>query len=366
MFETLQIRNFRGIQSLNVDGFRTINLVTGKNGAGKTTLLEALFLNMGANNAALAKKISEFRGDFEETPYNYRFFLGLFRDLNTELKPEILATTRDGKTRTGNRRHLTIIPKMAGTDGTAPTSDASTGAERTVEGAQFKFRGPAGEVEGLMTWHSLPGVTLPSGQEASGFGLRFSGEFSSDLINGHFNSPYTRDNWRQTHSQLTDLVKSRRVQDVVHGLNYVAPGLRDLLPLSEGDVPVVYADIGGDALIPAPLLGAGFVYSLRILVLVEHFKNGVVLIEEIENGLHFSATKGMIGRIFEACAKNNIQFFITTHSDEVIKGFADVSTEIGFSDLALFKLGKRGDDTFCTRFDWHDIVDAIGISAEVR
>ncbi len=82
LLQSIKIRNLRGLRSLDLAGFSHVNLLTGLNGAGKTTLLEAVFLNCGASNAGLATKLSLFRDDFEITPFNDRFFEGLFPYLN--------------------------------------------------------------------------------------------------------------------------------------------------------------------------------------------------------------------------------------------------------------------------------------------
>ncbi|MDR2087469.1 MAG: AAA family ATPase, partial [Dysgonamonadaceae bacterium] len=42
--EQLKINNFRGFDSLEIDGLSKINLFVGKNNSGKTSILEALFL----------------------------------------------------------------------------------------------------------------------------------------------------------------------------------------------------------------------------------------------------------------------------------------------------------------------------------
>ena len=40
----IDIKNFRGFNSIKVDGFGQLNLIVGRNNAGKTALLEALTL----------------------------------------------------------------------------------------------------------------------------------------------------------------------------------------------------------------------------------------------------------------------------------------------------------------------------------
>lgn len=61
MLRSVQIRNFRGFRSMEIDDCRRINIIVGENGSGKTALLEALFLAAGAS-PELAMRTRAWRG----------------------------------------------------------------------------------------------------------------------------------------------------------------------------------------------------------------------------------------------------------------------------------------------------------------
>jgi len=48
MIRTIEIRNFRCFEHLQLEGCRRFNVIVGDNGTGKTALLEAMFLALGA------------------------------------------------------------------------------------------------------------------------------------------------------------------------------------------------------------------------------------------------------------------------------------------------------------------------------
>jgi hypothetical protein len=52
MIESIHIKNFRGIQTGQIDGFRKFNLLVGPNNSGKSAVLEALYLASTANRKA--------------------------------------------------------------------------------------------------------------------------------------------------------------------------------------------------------------------------------------------------------------------------------------------------------------------------
>lgn len=76
MFNTLQIKNLRGIKSAEINGFKQINLIFGKNNCGKSTVLEALFLVTGQSNPVLPITVNSMRnyGKFSEDDLNIEFY----------------------------------------------------------------------------------------------------------------------------------------------------------------------------------------------------------------------------------------------------------------------------------------------------
>ncbi|HEX3495948.1 MAG TPA: hypothetical protein VHT02_02050, partial [Methylocella sp.] len=61
MIESVEIRNFRLFESLDLSGFKRVNIVVGDNGARKTSLLEALFA-AGVNSVEIGTRLRLWRG----------------------------------------------------------------------------------------------------------------------------------------------------------------------------------------------------------------------------------------------------------------------------------------------------------------
>lgn len=94
MFRTLQIKDFRGISSAEIDGFKQINLFFGKNNCGKSTILEALFLITGQSNPVLPLSVNTMRNyrKYAEDDLNIEFY-----NLNSENKIQISAHGNDDR-----------------------------------------------------------------------------------------------------------------------------------------------------------------------------------------------------------------------------------------------------------------------------
>ena len=70
-------------------------------------------------------------------------------------------------------------------------------------------------------------------------------------------------------------------------------------------------------------MGEGFISSLiiisNLLVTAWKDKDVIILIDEIENGLHRTTLKRLIEIILKIVKEYNIQLFITTYSEEFLK-----------------------------------------------
>jgi AAA15 family ATPase/GTPase len=80
---------------------------------------------------------------------------------------------------------------------------------------------------------------------------------------------------------------------------------------------------------PVPLnsMGEGMSRVLQLILSVPPAQNGMLLIDEFENGLHYSVQEKVWNLIFDLSVQFNIQVFATTHSWDCIESFAKVAEE---------------------------------------
>ena len=74
-------------------------------------------------------------------------------------------------------------------------------------------------------------------------------------------------------------------------------------------------------------------------------QNGILIIDEIENGFHYSAVSVLWKAVFRMASENNVQLFIVTHSYECIESFVNVhqtmKSELGEDFVSLFRIEKN-------------------------
>ena len=110
--------------------------------------------------------------------------------------------------------------------------------------------------------------------------------------------------------------------------------------------------------------GLGKFISFIISLLSQ--RNSIILIDEIENGIHYTNLDKLWETILTISKQQNVQVFATTHSKECIESYARVAKKLEDEEIAFIELCKREDKikAFVYPYDW--FIDEIEQEHEVR
>ena len=92
--------------------------------------------------------------------------------------------------------------------------------------------------------------------------------------------------------------------------------------------------------IPLSSLGDGMLRILQIAIKLVSAQGGFLLIDEFENGLHYSVQENVWRLLFEMAEKLDIQVFATTHSWDCVQSFNNVAIEKENTEAMLIHMGK--------------------------
>jgi AAA15 family ATPase/GTPase len=70
-------------------------------------------------------------------------------------------------------------------------------------------------------------------------------------------------------------------------------------------------------------------------------KNSIILIDEIENGIHYTNLDKLWEIILTISKQQNVQVFATTHSKECIESYARVAKKLEDEEIAFIELGRN-------------------------
>ncbi len=310
-FKNIEIKNFRGIDHLKIDDFSRVNVFLGQNSSGKSSVLESLLLIMGMSNPDLPQMINSVRSrsysGFSDLTY-------MFYNLDLKVKPEMTSELFDN-----NKRHLSldltyVFDEKSQPDlqnGQIPTSETKT----FLNTLKMLFDVESGEQK------STYECSLTANQQglisnkklAEGYLEKNSVAFLfSDLAAGN----PARD--------LVELTKRRLKDTVTEQLKHFDSRITALEILNN----VAYVGLEGiDQLLTVNMQGDGLRRYLNIVAASANPANNILLIDEIENGLHYSAYKKLWEAIFALATTTNKQVFVTTHSKETLKRLNEMLEE---------------------------------------
>jgi len=316
MLTNVHLKNFRGFRDTEVGPLKRVNLIIGQNNTGKTGLLEALALLLADPPHSAANLPNLFRvvsGD-----YNENFWRWICYDKNPKNSVEVGAKFNN-------------LPDFGVWLGTAP--GPSQGA-RHVGGF------------GSMNLFAL--------------GQRNSASLKPSIFSTHPTNP------RQDAIDYNRVVLRRKKKQVEGLLEKIEPRLHAIESLQTGSEPLLYADVGLREMIPVTQLGQGFNRLLDIYSEIAAAEAKVLLIDEIENGLHHSVLPTIWRGLFHAAEEVDVQIFATTHSWECVLAADEAAREEPHYDLNLIRLDRTDDNVKATIIDKDDLSTAKELHWEMR
>ncbi|MEW6578508.1 MAG: ATP/GTP-binding protein [Chloroflexota bacterium] len=350
MLKTVRIRNFRGFADLTLDGLERVNLLAGTNGAGKTAVLEALFLHVGAHNPELGMRVNIFRGLTAFKAELDDLFAPLFHQY--ALDPAVEITSKDEQ---GIERSLTIRLAESSLAALGPSNgnDRPDSLSTAISPREVRFE--YADSEGKRTisngWLTAEGLRVQAGKPWGGQAL---------FLATRYHSP------AEDAQRFSELAVQLRQQPLVETLKLIEPRLSSLSVQAMGNMALIYGDIGLGRLIPIDLMGQGTSRLLSIMLAIVSQQASIVLIDEVENGLHYSVMSKVWRAIAQAARASDVQVFATTHSWECICAAHEAFTSDSLYDFRLHRLEWANGDIRAVSLDQEMLDTAIKAGLEVR
>jgi energy-coupling factor transporter ATP-binding protein EcfA2 len=325
MLKSLHIENFKRFRSLDVPSLKRVNLIAGRNNVGKTALLEAIALLLDGPQQLLALP-KAFRNAEHVGNAKQNFWRWLFREakpayFSGKVEPYPDYTIRLEQ---GRRQNISGFSPLAG--------------NQEIHLYVKHLRSAAGSV--------LP---IPNQQHSV---LTISVQQSNPQADA---VEYDR------------VVLKKGAEDRLEKLlRTVEPRLQSLRSISTQGAPLVYADIGLEERIPAVHLGQGFNRLLSIYAGILASGKNVLLVDEIENGLHHEILPEVWRGIRALAESESVQVFATTHSWEAVSAAHEAFAETLDYDFALHRLVQVGEDVQVQTLDREGIEASVTGLIEVR
>ena len=345
MLERLHIRNYRVFKDLKIDNLSRINLIAGKNNSGKTSLLETIFLLAGGGNPKAALHSRGMGSDLGSAT-GETLWKPMFSELDMDRTIEIT-----GQHKTSGQLTLKIVLEQPRAD--EISLDRPGGAYSNSDAYElalvFRYTDPKGEqFESRMRRKKETFEIKP---------IPITLAFEARILHSGIGD------MREEAQLLGRLRKHKRGQVLLEALQVIEPGLQSIEDNSASGAPMIWGDIGLPELIPLSAMGEGMTRIARLILAIASTPDGVVLVDEIENGLHHSVLP-KVWQVVDATAQQfNTQIFATTHSFECIEAAQPFFCSGNF---LLHRLEASKTENRCVTFKPNGISAAIRHNLEVR
>ena len=308
---------------------------------------------MGMSNPDLPQTINSIRS---RSYSSFTDLFYLFHNYDWKEVPRIAADMNDGSKRDMELYMTYVFDEKSQTDsqnGHIPTSETKTFLNTlklffNVESGQQK--------ESYVSSITVNQQGLISDKKlAEGYLEKNSAAFlSSDLAAGN------------TANDLVELAKRKRKDIVTEQLKNFDSRITSLEILNN----IVYIGLEGiDQLLAVNMMGDGLRRYLNIVAASANPLNNILLIDEIENGLHYSAYKKLWEAIFALAVSTNKQVFVTTHSKETLYHLSEMLEEHAEyrNELSLYTLEQtkfKGHQAY--RLPYEGLAEACKNNIEIR
>jgi hypothetical protein len=365
MIKSLEIEHFRCFKHLSLAGLRRINVVVGENAAGKTALLEAMLLGARATPQA-ALILTQLRtlpvpSVVVALPMPVGVAPGSFKSLWDHLfssfdsSRPISIKYQDSKDQTFALRVFYSGPETTslplGTITLGPVG--MSGVPTNVIPIVFERTPPNGQT------HRLEASLNPQNQIVQAAAADLGPAcaiFASTLAY----NPQDNAIW---FSQLSAKGREKELNEILHReFDYVA----DMSVLSPDGIPAVYTALKPHPVkFPVTLVSAGIHKFLSIILAASSYENGIVLIDEVENGIYYRRLPALWTVLHRLTEHNKSQVFVSTHSRECLNASLPI-LQADPDAFSLIQMERTEGQCSARVFSGHEYQKALEQGAEMR
>jgi len=350
MISDVVIRNFKCFKSLTIPELGRITLISGRNNVGKTSLLEALFLFLDQRNPGMVLNQYSRRGIKQITLTTEAIWSPIFCDY-TKDREILVSLAKNGKPEQITvrfNREFAPPPSM-----TVQTEEQqiSTDEELTTVAVEIEYAAKSGKkiiLHHFCDPNNQNRPTVFTQTQPAKIPL----QLASFLSSKEHNPP------DEIAKQFSILAKQF--------LRIIEPRLERLKIITEGPNSLVHGKLKGlTRTLPINFMGEGMEKLLALIVAITHSPNRIILLDEIENGLHYSIMPKIWEALGKALRKYDCQLITTTHSYECLQAAHEGLSEMP-EDFRYIRLHRKDDEISAKLSNYDMIGTALKTNREVR
>ena len=375
---SLSIQGLLGIKDLTLSRLGRVTLLAGRNGVGKTTVLDAVRIYAGRGRYRVLDEILTNREEFSRA---------ISEDGKSIGEPDISALFYGREPiadrsifigRRGEEPGLRIQP-------TSVSEEIASSLSRSFPDLPLDDR-----LRVIQTRFGKEETNIPFLNATNPASARLIDKGTRDLLIHRHHRQYFDEYGRSYAITCESLgpgvvnnfditrfwdavVLTPREDLVIRALRLVAGGGVERLAMSgesiaspDGSRRAIVKLKGNDQPVPLRSLGDGALRLFGIGLAIVNSEGGFLLIDEAENGIHYSLQSDYWRMVIQTAHESNVQVVATTHSWDCVRGFAQAATESEDVEGMLIRLERRGEDLRAIEYSEKNLRIAAEQEIEVR
>jgi len=357
MINKIAIQKFRCFENFVMEDLAPITIIGGKNNSGKTALLESLVIPMTTNFPAMFLDLISSRIADTNSMTSRKMWNSLFYNMDdsSEFSIKINSSVDEEFIFTATKIFDRIIKPAENKQKISTAAKKFSTVKVVTEFNQDVMTGN----------YILPNKNFFNASEVN---------FESDVKTNFAQLPYgaltmyrnvtTGGNLAELVSQIgLDKDKKKLLIETMKNFDSDISDLNTILDNGSSDV---YVTLNTNKYFPISYMGDGINKAVEILIDILNLQDGILLIDEAENGFHYSLYNKLLKVFFQAALSVNCQIIMTSHSREFIQSVMEVMQEIDLNNLSYQRLGMSKGKRQAYKFTGDLLCNAFETNMEVR
>jgi AAA15 family ATPase/GTPase len=327
MISSFEIKNFRCFHHSKATGITRINLFAGRNNAGKTALLEALLLMGKPSNQSIANLLSyrrvskKFIKEMPESAWENFFYhknkkktISFNFALDSGAENKVIINC-DEKT----DDFVSLV--------TENTDQDMLAFARSLDNTNVKSSLHIGVYIGESQLSDNIFISSPNGIAGRGI--------SHTFFDTHFVPAFKLD----SDELATEFDKAKLKGDsntLLEAFQIIDSTIEKVETFKIGEAALYLKRKGEDYYMPLSFFGDAMNRIADFILRIVNNKNSLLLVDEIENGIHYENQEEIWKILFNLCEKYNVQLFATSHSYEMIEAYKNVIIKNHFQEIGSY------------------------------
>ena len=362
MISSVKIQNFKVLKELSIEHLHQVTLISGKNNCGKSTLLEAIFFSNFYYHPNAFLTLNNLRGASSSLMTDvWKSFINVYSTENS-----FSIQTFDNKIKKVDVRLESADTVFNSVNN--QVNDIDPFGQKTQDKSgithQLFVSATDGEINDSLRFNVLfDGRIETTSRDQTKSPLR-------NCILTHYVSSktgYNQMTLAEMYGRLA-LDTEEKNKQIISALKIFDPNIVDLKTIVQQGMARLYAVLSDGHKISVDYMGDGIFKLLYICISILANPNSIILIDEIENGFHYSMHKKIWEVIFKTAKESNVQVIATTHSYECINGASDAANndiDIDFGYVRLENTDPAGIIT-AKCIDKEQLRSILNSSLEIR